>query len=119
MALVPRHGLSSLGSRPEIGIATKPGHGGGSWCHNMRLVLRQGKVVGGVTACERPASSDKAPSALHAATGRRARLRTQCARSAQALCTRPTCCSALFGSLCGTLFMDTIPESLLKKKSTK
>ena len=37
-------------------------------------------------------------------------------RSARALCTRPICCSALFGSLFGTLFMETVHSK--KKKRT-
>ena len=68
--LVSRHGLACLGSQPEFGVATKPGHGGGSWCRDMGLVLRQGQVVGGVTTRARPTHSNVAPSTRRAATVR-------------------------------------------------
>ena len=45
----------------------------------------------------------------------------QCARYLGVVCAHcahgPECYNALFGSLCVTLFMDTVPKSLLKKKN--
>ena len=60
---VSRHGLACLGSRLDVGVTTKLGHGRGSWCHDMGLVSRQGQVVDGVTTHARPARSGTTPNA--------------------------------------------------------
>ena len=63
-----RHGLACLGSQLEFGVATKPGHGGGSWCCDMGVVSRQGQVVSGVATRVRLASSVPGHSTQRATT---------------------------------------------------
>ena len=122
LLLMSRHGLAFLVSRPETGVATGYGLGKEASCRDMIFGVETwlgcsasrnstgvstGPGLGGVVTYVLPARSMRAACA---------RQRAQCARSACALCTQPTCCNAqcyeLFGSLCGTLF----PSHCLKKK---
>ena len=121
-SLVSRHGLACLGSRPELGVASKPRHGEGSWCRDMGLVSRQGKVVGGVATHAHLARGDSAQRARDTTPSPRrqpvacARQRAHCAHDPP---TAVHCVVHCFGSLFGTLFLDIVSGSLFIKKKKK
>ena len=96
--LVSRHGLASRGSRPGFGVATKPGHGGGSWCRGMGLVSRQGQVVGGVVRWARTSRYNDTVLSVRYNE-----------RIVRALYMRPTC----YSTPCCALFWVTVWNTVL------
>ena len=112
----------NLVSRPGLGMEGRPCVATWNWCRDKAGQCRDRARAAGVVRTQQGTMAHNIAYCAHDTTRNvRAIVRSVC--SARALCTRPTCssalCCALFGSLCGTLLMDIVLESLFKKKKRK